>query len=232
MSYVGTVNGCPIYYAGHFLENHQDDYLQFLIRKDLYGQRCRPGEIIITKVNRSHNASEDSGRQFIAKCTKDSAAVLHNCESEYIRAWKKVKYLVSHAGRPVRVDRQRGVFLVRSHHGFGDLSCEANATFNYFNSLDAQAAHDDIQLSLKINYIFLSGDKGVMMLSGLANDGEERYFVNRRVNFSYVSQGSFYRFHYGEVNYSPRDTLPDEVYTYFSALNRRFIIFAAWIRIR
>ncbi|MEN4238459.1 winged helix-turn-helix domain-containing protein [Serratia marcescens] len=89
LSYVGTVNGCPIYYAGHFLENHQDDYLQFLIRKDLYGQRCRPGEIIITKVNRSHNASEDSGRQFIAKCTKDSAAVLHNCESEYIRAWKK-----------------------------------------------------------------------------------------------------------------------------------------------
>ncbi|CDJ75634.1 CadC family transcriptional regulator fragmented part B [Serratia marcescens SMB2099] len=89
LSYVGTVNGCPIYYAGHFLENHQDDYLQFLIRKDLYGQRCRPSEIIITKVNRSHNASEDSGRQFIAKCTKDSAAVLHNCESEYIRAWKK-----------------------------------------------------------------------------------------------------------------------------------------------
>ena len=54
-----------------------------------------------------------------------------------------------------------------------------------------------------------------MILSGLANDGEEKYFVNRRVNFSYVSQGSFYRFHYGEVNYSPRDTLPEEVYTYF-----------------
>ncbi|QLJ64725.1 hypothetical protein HP437_05755 [Serratia marcescens] len=105
--------------------------------------------------------------------------------------------------------------LVRSYHEFGDFSCEANATFNYFNSLDAQAAHDDIQLSLKINYIFLSGDKGVMILSGLANDGEEKYFVNRRVNFSYVSQGSFYRFHYGEVNYSPRDTLPEEVYTYF-----------------
>lgn len=112
--------------------------------------------------------------------------------------------------------------LVRSHHGFGDLSCEANATFNYFNSLDAQAAHDDIQLSLKINYIFLSGDKGVMMLSGLANDGEEKYFVNRRVNFSYVSQGSFYRFHYGEVNYSPRDTLPDEVYTYFFSTESTF----------
>ena len=44
---------------------------------------------VITKVNRSQNANEDSGRQFIAKCTKDSAAVLHNCESEYIRAWKK-----------------------------------------------------------------------------------------------------------------------------------------------
>lgn len=112
--------------------------------------------------------------------------------------------------------------LVRSHHGFGDLSCEANATFNYFNSLDAQAAHDDIQLSLKINYIFLSGDKGVMMLSGLANDGEEKYFVNRRVNFSYVSQGSFYRFHYGEVNYSPRDTLPGEVYTYFFSTESTF----------
>lgn len=89
LSYVGTVNGCPIYYAGNFLENHQDDYLQFLARKDLYGQNCRPGEVVISKVNRSHNANEDSGRQFIAKCTKDSASVLHNCESEYIRAWKK-----------------------------------------------------------------------------------------------------------------------------------------------
>jgi hypothetical protein len=87
--------------------------------------------------------------------------------------------------------------LIRSHHDFSDFSCEANATFNYFNSLDAQAAHNDIQLS------------------GLANDGEKKYFVNRRVNFSYVSQGSFYRFQYGEVNYSPRDTLPEEIYTYF-----------------
>ncbi|MBH3078984.1 MULTISPECIES: winged helix-turn-helix domain-containing protein [Serratia] len=89
LSYVGTVNGCPIYYAGHFLANHQDGYLQFLVRKDLYGRHCRSGEVVITKVNRSQNANEDSGRQFIAKCTKDSAAVLHNCESEYIRAWKK-----------------------------------------------------------------------------------------------------------------------------------------------
>ncbi|BEO41014.1 hypothetical protein SMQE13_03650 [Serratia marcescens] len=104
--------------------------------------------------------------------------------------------------------------LVRSHD-FGDLSCEANATFTYFNSLDAQAAHDDVQLSLKINYIFLSGDKSVMVLSGIANSGDKKYFVNRRINFSYISQGSFYRFQYGRVNYSPRDTLPEEIYTYF-----------------
>ncbi|MBX9331530.1 CadC family transcriptional regulator, partial [Serratia marcescens] len=89
LSYLGSINGCPIYYVGNFFGHRQDDYFRLLARNDLYGQRCRPGEIVITKVNRSHNANEDSGRQFIAKCTKDSAAVLHNCESEYIRAWKK-----------------------------------------------------------------------------------------------------------------------------------------------
>ncbi|MGP2870421.1 hypothetical protein ACTVM4_01515 [Serratia ureilytica] len=39
--------------------------------------------------------------------------------------------------------------LIRSHHDFSDFSCEANATFNYFNSLDAQAAHNDIQKNHK-----------------------------------------------------------------------------------
>lgn len=90
LSYVGNLNGCPIYDVGNFLESHQDSYLQFLDSKDLYGQHCRPGEVVLTKVKRSHNANEDSGRQFIAKCTKDRAAVLHNCESEYIRAWEKI----------------------------------------------------------------------------------------------------------------------------------------------
>jgi len=89
LSYVGSVNGCEVYYAGNFLESNKDNYLQFLARKDLYGQRCRPGEIVLTRVNRSLNANEDSGRQFIAKCAKDRRSILHHCESEYIRAWTK-----------------------------------------------------------------------------------------------------------------------------------------------
>ncbi|CAI0933876.1 FidL-like protein [Serratia entomophila] len=112
--------------------------------------------------------------------------------------------------------------LTRSQHDFGDLSCEANATFSYFNSLDPQAGSDDIQLVLKINYVFLSGQKGVLILSGVANDGEKRFFVNRRINFTYTLQGDFYKFYYGEALHSPRDTLPENIYSYFFSSESSF----------
>ncbi len=112
--------------------------------------------------------------------------------------------------------------LVRSYHGLGGFSCEANVTFNYFNSLDTYAEHGDIQLVLKMNYIFLSDDKGMMLLSGIANNGDKKFVVNRRVNFSYLSKGSFYLFQYGETNYSPRDTLPEDIYSYFFSNDSNF----------
>ncbi|UJD97996.1 CadC family transcriptional regulator [Serratia plymuthica] len=89
ISYLGVVKGCPIYYSGRYLDKKTDRYLQFLAEKDLYGNRCGKDEVIITRLNHSLNTTEDSGRQFIAKCVMNSDHFYHHCESEYIRAWKK-----------------------------------------------------------------------------------------------------------------------------------------------
>lgn len=89
LSYLGMVNGCPVYYSGKYLDKKVGSYLQFLTKNNLYGNRCGKDEFIISRVNHSINATEGSGRQFIAKCVMDSNSLYHICESEYIRAWKK-----------------------------------------------------------------------------------------------------------------------------------------------
>lgn len=88
LSYVGVVNGCPIYYSGKFLDNKADDYLAFLTRHDLYGKQCGNDEVIITRADFSLNKVEESGRQFIAKCIVNKNGTYHDCKSEYIRVWK------------------------------------------------------------------------------------------------------------------------------------------------
>ncbi|WP_454877599.1 winged helix-turn-helix domain-containing protein [Serratia inhibens] len=89
ISYLGMVNGCPVYYSGKYLDKKSGSYLQFLAENNLYGKQCGKDEIIIARINHSINSTEDSGRRFIAKCVMDSNSLYHLCESEYIRAWKK-----------------------------------------------------------------------------------------------------------------------------------------------
>ncbi|MGB8665492.1 MAG: winged helix-turn-helix domain-containing protein, partial [Serratia inhibens] len=46
LSYLGMVNGCPVYYSGKYLDKKVGGYLQFLAEKNLYGNRCGKDEII------------------------------------------------------------------------------------------------------------------------------------------------------------------------------------------
>ncbi|WP_454877600.1 FidL-like protein [Serratia inhibens] len=106
-------------------------------------------------------------------------------------------------------------YLTHYRNNLKGISCEANAQFTYINNLENSSVPKDIRLVLKMNYVFLPKSKGVLTLTGVASNGDKRYFVNRDMNFSYVAQGDFYRFQYGSERRSARDTLPADVYSYF-----------------
>lgn len=106
-------------------------------------------------------------------------------------------------------------YLTHFYKNLGGIACEANAKFTYVNDLDNVSAPMDIRLVLKMHYVFLANNKGIMTLNGVASSGDKRFFVSRNVNFTYVEQDDFYKFKYGNEQRSARDTLPSEVYSYF-----------------
>lgn len=113
-------------------------------------------------------------------------------------------------------------YFTHSRNNPKGINCEANAKFTYINNLDNSSTPKDIRLILKMNYIFLPKNKGVLTLTGVASNGDKRYFVNREMNFSYVAQGDFYRFQYSGERRSTRDTLPTNVFSYFFSSETNF----------
>ncbi|MNG80370.1 hypothetical protein D3C79_390020 [compost metagenome] len=106
-------------------------------------------------------------------------------------------------------------YFTHSRNDLKGINCEANAKFTYINNLENSSTPKDIRLVLKMNYVFLPKSKGVLTLTGVASNGDKRYFVNRDMSFSYVAQDNFYRFQYAGERRSARDTLPADVYSYF-----------------
>lgn len=102
-----------------------------------------------------------------------------------------------------------------AHSNLVGISCEANAKFTYVNNLENKYPSKEISIVLKMNYVFLPHDKGVLTQTGIASSGDETFFVFRNMNFSYIAQDDFYKFEYYGERRSPRDTLPQEVYSYF-----------------
>lgn len=106
-------------------------------------------------------------------------------------------------------------YLIHAHNNLEGISCEANAKFTYVNNLGNKYPSKDIRIVLKMSYVFLPNDKGVLTQTGVASSDDKTFHVYRDMNFSYIAQDDFYKFEYHGERRSPRDTLPRDIYSYF-----------------
>lgn len=115
-------------------------------------------------------------------------------------------------------------YFYHEHEWLDGVSCEADAKFTYMSSADVDSENypEKIHFDLRMNYIFFSGNSGVLTLTGIASSGDKRFFVSRDITFNYLVHDGFYEFTYKDQKLSVKDTLPSEVYNYLISRDVNF----------